>query len=337
MKPQIEAMLNRARAVLVAKPAKLSPLHALLRDDDFCVKLMTHRLSQGMRLPEQNASLPASPRLAFLHALAAGGDVSNARVECDGLSAVGKILAKAEKLRAMPGGEEILRHFSALIDSDDRKSYWLLQPLFHGEDKIRQGVIPLRDSKTGIEEAVDIVHDILKRQISAVIIFSDMAPELLPQGFIQVGTHPAHIAFPEMRGSNSGADAALLHYEIDHPGGDFLFFNTLSPYGLHCEKTLKALVDGNPLNINEMPQMMAAFLVPAGDTQVTLLPRDGCLVAAVNHDLSGEADEILSSLADRGMSEDDLRNISGWLRTGEIEDDDLWEVETAQSRHSRPR
>lgn len=335
---------DRARAVLASKDPKHSPVAALLGDDAFCALLMSHRLGQGLRIPPQSDLVPHSARLAYLQALVDGDDIAWARTTCDGHQAQLELL---KKIRAMENPSEdvlsLVPHLESFLADPQTSSYWTGLPLLYGENRIAQHVIPLHEPETPAEAAVGIVMGALARRPDRSMTISDRDARTEALGFIRIGTDPAHFAFRETASVKSGTNAAIYHYEIDHPGGDFAFFNSLHLDGTHFRAMADKVLRNDPLYINDGAQMMARcsyylqtlglFHVPAGDTRVTVAGEDGILSAAVDHDWRHKADSVLSALAEQGIGPAEQSAMSDYLTKAEVEDDYDWDViEDMQSR-----
>ena len=338
-----ERILAKVRALMTTKPAKSSPITALLMDDTFCTLLMAHRSDQGMSLPEQSALVDASDRLAYLHALRDGTAVAEARENCDRTNILRKKRAEAKDHHSIDIRAALNKMFTAELSPENQPSFFAGQYILYGEERIAQSTIPLHQPETGLDDVILIVSDMLRRFPDPCITMSDRNPDTTQTSFIRVGTEAAHFTFPETGDPKSGSRAAILHYEIDHPGGDMVFFTTPGNFGPLSEMMID-IEDRNPLFINEMPQLMAvnslylqemgAFCVPCGDTCITMLLRDGVLTAAERPDLSGEVEEILNVLEQRGVSAAERASLSDFLRNVEVEDDYDWQtIERLSAQH----
>ncbi|WP_411839637.1 hypothetical protein [Paracoccus sp. ME4] len=336
---------DRARAVLAAKDPEQSPVTALLGDDAFCALLMSHRMGQGLRIPAQSDIVPHSARLAYLQALVDGEGIAPARAACNGHRAQLELL---KKIRATENPSEdvlsLVPHLERFLADPETSSYWTGLPLLYGENRIAQHVIPLHQPDTPAEAAIGIVMGVLARRPDRSMTISDRDARTEALGFIRIGTDPAHFAFPETASVKSGTNAAIYHYEIDHPGGDFAFFNSLHLDGTHFSALADKVLRNDPLYINEGAQMMARcsyylqtlglFHVLAGDTRVTVAGEDGILSAAVDHDWRHKADRMLSALAEKRISPAEHAAMSDYLTKAEVEDDYDWDViEDMQSRY----
>ncbi len=339
----IEQILAQVRALMTSKPAKSSPITTLLMDDTFCTLLMAHRSEQGMVLPEQSALVDASDRLAYLHALRDGTAVAEARENCDRTNILRKKRAEAKAHHSIDIRAALNKMFTAELSPENQPSFFAGQYILYGEERIAQSTIPLHQPETGLDDVILIVSDMLRRFPDPCITMSDRNPDTTQTSFIRVGTEAAHFTFPETGDPKTGSRAAILHYEIDHPGGDMVFFTTPGNFGPLSEMMLD-IEDRNPLFINEMPQLMAvnslylqemgAFCVPCGDTCITMLLRDGVLTAAERPDLSGEVEEILNALEQRGVSAAERASLSDFLRNVEVEDDYDWQtIERLSAQH----
>lgn len=335
---------GRARAVLSSKDPEHSPVTVLLNDDAFCALLMSHRMGQGLRIPAQSDLVPHSTRLVYLQALVDGEDIAPARAACNGHQAQLEML---KKIRAMERPSEdvlsLVPHLERFLADPETSSYWTGLPLLYGENRIAQHVIPLHQPDTPAEAAIGIVMGALARRPDRSMTISDRDARTEALGFIRIGTDPAHFAFPETASVKFGTNAAIYHYEIDHPGGDFAFFNSLHLDGTHFSALADKVLRDDPLYINDGAQMMARcsyylqalglFHVPAGDTRVTVAGEDGILSAAVDHDWRHKADRVLSALAEQGIGPAEHAAMSDYLTKAEVEDDYDWDViEDMQSR-----
>lgn len=333
----------RAREVLTARQEGSSPITALLMDDDFCTLVMQHRLSQGLRLPEQSANMAPSGRLAYLQALSSGKGVAEARALCDNSQ---KRLERLRKFEAVEDEEiraALIETMKAVLDPGQQNSYWVGIYLLQGEARIPQNSLPLHEVDTPADEAIPIVLKAMGRRPDAAIRISDNNEITGSTGFIRLGKDPAHFGFPETAGPKAGTNAALLHYEIDHPGGDFVFFTQINSCDRLFDKMMQ-LDDECPLYINDMPQMMAlnnyflqsfgAFCACAGDTEVRMVIRDGVITVAESPDFAPEADAILERLRGRGEDEAKLPALEHYLRNGVEAQDDDWDIiEEMTARH----
>ena len=338
-----EQILAQVRALMTTKPAKSSPITALLMDDTFCTLLMAHRSEQGMALPEQSALVDASDRLAYLHALRDGAAVAEARENCDRTKLFRKQRAEAMAHLNIDMRAALKKMFTAELSPENQPSFFAGQYVIYGEERIAQSAIPLHQPETGLDDVIAIVSNLLRRSPDPCITISDRNPDTKQTGFIRVGTHAAHFTFPEAGDPKCGSRAAILHYEIDHPGGEMIFFTTPGNFGPLSDMML-GIEDRNPLYINEMPQLMAvnslylqemgALCVPCGDTCITMLLRDGVLTASERPDLSGEVEEILNALEQRGVPTAQRTSLSEFLRKVEVEDDYDWgTVESLSALH----
>lgn len=340
----MDMIKDRARAVLASKDPEQSPVAALLGDDAFCALLMSHRMGQGLRIPPQSDLVPHSARLAYLQALVDGEDIAQARAACNGHQAQLELL---EKIRATENPSEdvlsLVPHLERFLADPQTTSYWTGLPLLYGENRIAQHVIPLHQPDTLAEAAIGIVMGALARRPDRSVTISDRDARTEAMGFIRVGIDPAHFAFPETASVKSGTNAAIYHYEIDHPGGDFAFFNSLDLDGTHFSALADKVLRDDPLYINDGAQMMARcsyylqtlglFHVPAGDTRVILAGENGILSAAVERDRSQQAEGILAELEGRGVRASERMAMADYLTKAEVEDDYDWDViEDMQSR-----
>lgn len=333
----LDQIESRARTVLTTKKRRHSPVNALLNDDAFCALMMAHRMGQGIRIPEQSDMVPFSARLAYLHALAAGDGIAEARVACNGRHAqqgmLDKILAMVSPPKELLG---LVPSLEAVLSDPESPPYWTGLSLLYGEDRIGEQVVPLHETKTGTEEALQIVMRALARPPDRMIKISDRNPQTEAIGFIRIGAEPEHFSFPETVSVKAGRNAAIYHYEFDHPGGDLAFFNSLWVDGTHFRGLAEKVMKKDPLYINDGAQLMARcsyylqtlglFHVPAGDTRVIVTADNGILSAAVDHDLRDKAEGILGELAERGLSATELAAMSDYLTKAEVEDDYDWDV-----------
>lgn len=332
------------RAVLATKDPDCSPVGALLNDDTFCALVISHRMGQGVRIPAQSEQAPHSARLAFLHALADREDIAAARAACDGHQAQRELL---EKIRAMesPSVEilSLVPHLERFLAETETGSYWTMIPLLYGENRIAQHFIPLHQPDTSADKAHEIVLNALARRPVHSMTINDCSAKTDAAGFIRIGAEPAHFSFPETASVKSGTNAAIYHYELEHPGGDFAFFNSLNMDGTHFRSMAEEVMDNDPLYINDGKHMMARcsyylqtlglFHVRAGDTQVTLSAEGGIFSAAVDHDLRHKADEMLESLARQGVAPLELSAMSDFLKKVQVADDYDWGIiDDMQSR-----
>ncbi|MBW3243261.1 hypothetical protein KUV57_11190 [Epibacterium sp. DP7N7-1] len=336
---------GQARRVLDGLRKGETSIEALMGDDAFCVAMMQHRVGQGLRLPKQNPSIPFSKRLAFLEALRDDKGVAEARRSCNGFGKLMDQLREFKKIEDEQNRAYLIGSTLALIKESAEASKWAAKYLLFGESRIPQAAILLHEEGTDTCEALGIVMDLMRKQVARSMTISDRNPDTEALSFIRVGEHPSHIAFPETASPKSGTNAAIFHYEIDHPGGDFLFFNQLWPDNDPAGRRVESILDADPLFVNDMHQLMAQnsyylqtmdiFRVPAGDTCVTLLERGGVISAAVGHDLSAEADDLLQALEGRMVPISDLEALEGFLRGGEPEGDDWdWDaIERVQEQH----
>jgi len=310
----------RAIVLLQGKSAR-SPIHRLMDDDPFCTLMMRHRMEQGVGLPEQDPGIPPSARLALLHALAAGEGVAEARERCDGRRG---LLAKLSKAREISDGsirDILVRSMEAMLEKEDPNSHWAAQYLLYGAERILQSAIALHESDTSPEAAAAVVGAMMRRPPDTSLTITDRDPVTGATGFIRIGRRPAHFGFPETGSPKTGTNAAILHYEIEHPGGAFcLFTDCGGPIG----ELMGKIHDACPLYINDPHQLMAlnsywlremgAFCVPCGDTQITFLDRDGVVSASEYPDFRVDVDRILAELSERGLSSEGLNGIAPYLR-----------------------
>lgn len=340
----LQTLAERAHQILAWKPADIAPIVTLLDDDDFCTLMMQLRMEQGMRLPKQNPDLPPSLRLGFLHALAAGEGERAARNECDGRAKLEKSLRKAKDSPDEDVRAYLVPYLEKMLQPGNRNSDWSAKYLLFGRARISQEAIPLHEAETSAEDVVHIVTGLLQDPVAPLLDISDRQGDTGEVAFIRIGLKPDHFSFPETASAKTGTNAAVFHYEIDHPGGDFLFFNQIEHPGGAAGKFFSDLEEHDPLYINDLHQLMARnsyylhgagiFHVPAGDTRVTMLLRDGVLSAAVDHDQTSEAGSILEALRGRGMSREEEASMSPFLNKAEVEDDYDWDtIERLQSEH----
>jgi hypothetical protein len=339
----IDAISNHIKQLMAAKNSKTSPIEAILMDDAFCTMMMQHRMSQGMKLPEQSPSVDLSSRLSYLHALASGTGVAEARELSD---MTGRTLKKISELKDILDPEireKLVNTFKQMTSPGNRASYFAGQYILYGEERIAQSSIPLHQSETSDEDVLAIVSRLLERTPDAVMTISDANPLTKEVGFIRVGLDPKHFSFPETGAAAVKESSAILHYEIDHPGGDMVFFTTPGG-GEQLDELMMDIEDSNPLYINEMPQLMAvnslylqqmgAFCVPSGDTCITIIEREGVLTAAERPDLTGDADDLLFGLFMRDVPNVELLAMSDFLHQVEMEDDYDWDtVEKLYKEH----
>jgi hypothetical protein len=142
----LDAIETRARKVLTANAGRRSALHLLLSDDAFCALMMGHRAGQGVQLPDQDGALPASARLAFLHALATGEGVAEAREGCDGRKGLLARLARAREMidsQEFSGASDVpsiremlISSLTAMLEREDPNSHWAAQYLLYGGERI---------------------------------------------------------------------------------------------------------------------------------------------------------------------------------------------------------
>lgn len=327
-------IIAKIGALLDQRSDDTSPITAILMDDASCALIMAHRITQGLRLPKQNTSIGRSNRLAYLQALADNSDIEAARIACDGTEVMLSRINRFEKVEDPTIRALLISSAKKMMDPTMSSSFFVGQYLLYGEGRIAQESIPLHQTDTSTAEALSIIEALLQRPVNEEITISDR-DDSEATNFIRVGKAPAHFSFPETASPRTGTNASLLHYEIDHPGGDMVFFTSPGGFGPLSDMML-AIEDRNPLYINEMPQLMAvnslylqemgAFCVPSGDTCITMLLRDGVLTAAERPDLSRETDHILEALAGRGVTAAELGAMSDFLRRVEVEDDYDWEV-----------
>lgn len=327
-------ILDAASRALAAPAYACAPLYTILADDAFCTALMALRATQGWQIPAQDPSLAPSGRLAYLHALAAGSGVADARARCDDtantqhrLDTIRGAVDLDAEMRAL-----LIQSLEVLLHPKARISQWPGLYLLLGGERIRQEAIPLYEEETTPAQAVEVVRALLQCLPEASVTIGDTHPTTGAKGFIRLGANPSHFGFPETADTKTGTNAALFHYELEHPGGDVLFFSTsdvsAGPVGDHIHQTLEDC----PLCINDLHQMMAVnsyclqtlgiACVPAGDTQVTLLKRGDVLTAAECPDMRPDAGQILDALAARGVNAHDCAAIGAWLRQEEPEGDD---------------
>ncbi len=347
----LDAIETRARKVLTANAGRRSALHLLLSDDAFCALMMGHRAGQGVQLPDQDGALPASARLAFLHALATGEGVAEAREGCDGRKGLLARLARAREMidsQEFSGASDVpsiremlISSLTAMLEREDPNSHWAAQYLLYGGERIPQVAIPLHQRDTPPEAAVLIITGLLAQRPARLITVSDRDPVTEAVGFIRIGEAPAHFAFPETGAPRTGTNAAILHYEIDHPGGPFcLFTDAGGPIGERMDEINEAC----PLYINDPHQLMAlntywlremgAFCVPCGDTQITLLDRDGVVSASEYPDFSADADRLLALLGERGISREEQEQLTPFLRGEDGDPDHDWDlIERLSAEH----
>jgi len=311
---------ERAVALLQGKSAR-APIYRLLDDDPFCTLMMRHRMGQGVGLPEQDTGIPPSARLAFLHALALGERVAEAREGCDGRLGLLARLARARQIEDLSLRDMLVRSMEAVLERDTPNSHWAAQYLLYGSERIPQSAIPLHERDTSPEAAAAVVGALMRRPPDRRLTIPDHNPITEATGFIRIGQSPSHFGFPETGSPKTGTNAAILHYEIDHPGGAFcLFTDCGGPVGDLMDRIHEAC----PLYINDPHQLMGlnsywlsemgAFCVPCGDTQITFLNRDGVVSASENPDFRADADRILGELAERGSSPEELSGIAPYLR-----------------------
>jgi len=323
----------RAEQVLADGCGRRAPVHLLLGDDAFCALMMRHRMGQEVKLPDQDGALPASARLAFLHALAAGEGVAEAREGCDGRRTMLARLARARETSDLSIRDLLVRSLEEILDRETPNSHWAAQYLLYGSEQIPQSAIPLHEKETPVGRAVDLVLGLLRRAPERELTISDRDPVSDAVGFIRIGHRPAHFGFPETGSPRTGTNAALLHYEIDHPGGPFCLFTAADgPIGERMDEIQEAC----PLYINDPHQLMAlntywlreigAFCVPCGDTQITFLDRDGVISASEYPDLSADAERILEELGARGVDESKLDGLTPFLRGEEGDPDHDWDL-----------
>lgn len=345
--PALEA---RARDLL-STGGRNSPMHRLLDDDAFCALMMGHRAGQGVQLPDQDGALPASARLAFLHALATGEGVAEAREGCDGRRG---LLARLALAREMIDSQEfsgasdapsiremLVSSLTAMLDRGTPNSHWAAQYLLYGSERIPQSAIPLHEAGTPVDRAVELVLGLLRRPPDPDLTISDRDPVSEAVGFIRIGERPAHFGFPEAGSPRTGTNAAVLHYEIDHPGGPFcLFTDAGGPIGERMDEIHEAC----PLYINDPHQLMAlnsfwlqeigAFCAPCGDTQITFLDRDGVISASEYPDFSADADRILALLEERGVPREEQEQLTPFLRGEDGDPDHDWDlIERLSAEH----
>jgi hypothetical protein len=215
----------------------------------------------------------------------------------------------------------LVRSLEAMLEKGDPNSHWAAQYLLYGSERIPQAAIPLHERDTSPEAAAAVVGALMRRPPDRSLTISDRDPVTGATGFIRIGRSPAHFAFPETGSSKMGTNAAILHYEIDHPGGAFcLFTDCGGPIGDLMVKIHEAC----PLYINDPHQLMGlnsywlremgAFCVPCGDTQITFLDRDGVVSASEYPDFRADADRILAELSERGLDAEELNGIAPYLR-----------------------
>jgi hypothetical protein len=316
----IETLEARALNVLEQGRGRRAPISLLLADDAFCTLMTAHRLAQGVGFPDPSPTLPASARLAFLHALAAGEDVAEAREGCDRRRT---LLERMAVFRALPDGsirDMLMDSIVALFDDPSPSSHWAAQHLLYGSDRIPQSAIPLHEKDTSPEEAVRVVCNLMRRPPDRRMTISDINTLTEAIGFIRIGEAPAHFGFPETASPKTGTNAAILHYEIDHPGGEFLFFTRI---GGPLSETMERIQEDCPLYINDMHQLMAlnsyhlqemgAFCVPCGNTKITFIDRDGVISASEYPDFKPDAQRILAELRLRGIEDADLAGLAVFL------------------------
>lgn len=333
----------RAKQVLSAGGGRRAPIHQLLGDDSFCALMMRHRAEQGVQLPDQDGALPASARLAFLHALANDEGVAEAREGCDGSRG---LLARLSRAREVVDSQEfsgasdapsiremLISSLTAMLERENPNSHWAAQYLLYGSGRIPQVAIPLHEPGTPVDQAVDVVLGLMRRPPDPNLTISDQDPVTDAVGFIRIGEVPAHFGFPETGAPRTGTNAAILHYEIDHPGGPFcLFTDAGGPIGERMDEIQEAC----PLYINDPHQLMAlntywlremgAFCVPCGDTQITFLDRDGVISASEYPDFSADAGRIMEELVARGVDEAKLDGLAPFLRGEEGVPDHDWDL-----------
>jgi hypothetical protein len=333
----------RAKQVLSAGGGRRAPIHQLLGDDSFCALMMRHRAEQGVQLPDQDGALPASARLAFLHALANDEGVAEAREGCDGRRG---LLARLARAREMVDSQEfsgasdapsiremLISSLTAMLERENPNSHWAAQYLLYGSGRIPQVAIPLHERDTPPETAVRIIRGLLAQRPERLITISDRDPVTDSVGFIRIGERPAHFGFPETGSPKTGTNAAVLHYEIDHPGGPFcLFTDAGGPIG---ERMIE-IQEACPLYINDPHQLMAlntywlreigVFCAPCGDTQITFLDRDGVISASEYPDFSADAGRIMAELGARGLEREKLDSLAPFLRGEKGVPDHDWDL-----------
>jgi len=323
----------RAKQVLSEGGGRRAPIHQLLGDDAFCTLMMGHRGEQGVQLPDQGGSLPPSARLSFLHALAAGEGVAEAREGCDGRRKMLARLARARESSDLTIRDLLVRSLEAILDQEDPNSHWAAQYLLYGSERIPQSAIPLHERDTSPEAAVAVVGALMRRPPDRSLTIPDRDPITEATGFIRIGRNPAHFGFPETGSPKTGTNAAILHYEIDHPGGPFcLFTDAGGPIGERMDEIQEAC----PLYINDPHQLMAlntywlreigAFCAPCGDTQITFLDRDGVISASEYPDLSADAGRIMAELGARGLEREKLDSLAPFLRGEKGVPDHDWDL-----------
>jgi hypothetical protein len=338
----LAALEARARELLSAG-GRHSPMHRLLDDDAFCTLLMRHRAGQGISLPDEDGTMPHSARLAFLHALATGEGVAEAREGCDGRQG---LLARLARAREMIDSQEfsgasdapsiremLISSLTAMLDRGTPNSHWAAQYLLYGSGRIPQSAIPLHEPGTPVDRALELVLGLLRRPPDPDLTISDRDPVSDAVGFIRIGRRPAHFGFPETGSPKTGTNAALLHYEIDHPGGPFCIFTQADgPIG----ERMMEIQEDCPLYLNDPHQLMAlnsfwlreigAFCARCGDTQITFLDRDGVISASEYPDLSTDAERIRTELASRGVDGADLNALAPFLRGEKGVPDHDWDL-----------
>lgn len=313
-----------------------APVSVLLRDDAFCMALMQHRSDQGVRLPDVGEIPAKSSKLAYLQALK-GRDltqVAEARKSCDGEDKIREILLKLLEIAPDFLGEAQRELLKQPRPNADLQSYWAGLPLLLGSSRIYEASHPLFDGGTSDREAFLCLCSILARDPDQRISINDEDEKTGARNTIEIGAAPRRICPPEMGGVSSGTNAGIYHYEIDHPGGEFIFFSCLWPETKHLE----TVIDSEPFDERPGYYLMArnsyylqeigAFCLHSGDTQVTFLNRDGIVTGAVGHDLRSEAKEILAALEARGVEGEDLTAMRAYLDLGAVSvlDDDLCAV-----------
>lgn len=327
-------ILDAASRALAAPAYACAPLYTLLANDAFCTALMALRATQGWKIPAQDPSLAPSGRLAYLHALAAGSGVADARARCDGtathqhrLDTIRSAVDLDAEMRAL-----LIQSLEALLHPKDLPSQWPGLYLLLGGERIRQEAIPLYEEETTPAQAVEVVRALLQCPPEPAVTIGDTHSTTGAKGFIRLGANPSHFGFPETADTKTGTNAAIFHYELSHPGGEVLFFSTRDVSADALGDHIRQALEDCPLYINDLHQMMAVnsyclqslgiACVPAGDTQVTLLKRGEVITGAVTPDYRPDAEAILSALTERGATGKDRAAIGAWLRQEEPEGDE---------------